>query len=183
MTPAPGRVPLPLPDPPLTSGSLALRPWSPGDAPALVRAWADADIARWTGVPRTPTLATARRWIAGEEHRRARGLSLDLVVDVDGALAGEVGLVAVSGRSDAVDLGWWTAADRRGRGTAQTAAHLLAGWAVEELCIDLVLARCAEDNPASGAVARAAGFALVAAADGIQLWSYGPSAPAATIGT
>ena len=57
-------------------------------------AWADPEIQRWTGVPERRDLAAAERWIAGDEARRERWLSLDLVVDLGGAVAGEVGLSA-----------------------------------------------------------------------------------------
>jgi RimJ/RimL family protein N-acetyltransferase len=167
------RSPVPLPDPPLADGPLLLRPWQDADAPALVAAWADPEIARWTGVPPQPTASTALGWIRGDADRRARGLSLDLVLDVDGAIAGEVGLVEIDVAGRSAEIGWWTAPAHRGRGLATRAAALVAGWAVEDLCVDTVLARCARANPPSGAVARAAGFALDADADGSQLWRFG----------
>lgn len=164
--------PVPLPDPPLFDAELALRPWRAADAPALAFAWADAEIARWTGVPPRPGVETAARWIQGDADRRAHGLSLDLVLDVDGAIAGEVGLVAIDVTARTAEIGWWVAPAFRGRGLATRAAALLAGWAIEELCIDAVLARCATANPTSGAVARAAGFSLVAERDDSELWRF-----------
>jgi ribosomal-protein-alanine N-acetyltransferase len=166
------RAPVPLPDPPLTEGSLVLRPWQDPDAPALVAAWADPEIARWTGVPPVPTISTALGWIQGDADRRAHGLSLDLVLDVEGAIAGEVGLVDIDVAGRTAEIGWWIAPGHRGRGLARRAAALVAAWAVEDLCVDTVLARCACANPPSGAVARAAGFALVADGDDVQLWRF-----------
>lgn len=165
-------LPLPLPDPPLSDGVLRLRPWRVTDADALVRAWHDPEVARWTGVPQHPVLAEARRWITGDADRRARGLSLDLVIDVDGEVAGEVGLVAIDPVARSAEIGWWVSPAHRGRHVAATAAALVAAWAVEELCIDDVLARCARANPASGGVARAAGFALTAELEGAELWTF-----------
>ena len=97
---APGGVALPLPDPPLADEGLLLRPWTIGDAAELVAAWADPDIVRWTGVPDQRDLPAAERWIAGELARRQRGMALDLVIEVGGAVVGEVGLVGFQGRSD-----------------------------------------------------------------------------------
>lgn len=174
-------LPLPLPDPRLTDDGLRLRPWRMTEAGALVRAWNDPDVARWTGVPPHPTLAEARRWIAGDADRRARGLSLDLVIDADGDVAGEVGLTAIDPVGRTAEIGWWVAPAHRGRHVAARAAGLLAGWAVEELCIDTVLARCARANPASGGVARAAGFSLLEQADGAELWTFAEPR-AATLG-
>lgn len=164
--------PIPLPDPPLRDGPLTLRPWAPADAPDLVAAWADPDVARWTGVPARPDLATAARWIAGDADRRAHGLSLDLALDLDGTIVGEVGLADVDVAARTAEIGWWVAPGRRGQGLATRAAALLAAWAVDELCVDAVLARCAGANPASGSVARAAGFALVDDGDPTELWRF-----------
>ena len=148
---------IPLPDPPLRSGDLVLRPWRPDDAPALVAAWADPEIQRWTGVPDARDLEAAERWIAGADARRERWLSVDLVVDRDDAVAGEVGLSAFDRDAGTVEIGWWTAPAHRGLGVASSAAGLVVGWAVEELGFASVIARCDADNPASVAVARRAG--------------------------
>jgi RimJ/RimL family protein N-acetyltransferase len=153
------RAPVPLPDPPLADDLVQLRPWQDADAPCLVRAWGDPEVTRWTGVPTDTSLAAARRWISGDAHRRALGLALDLVIDVDGAVAGEVGLADIDVLAGTADIGWWVAPEHRGVGLAARAGRLLASWAVGELCVATVVARCHPDNPASGAAARAAGFA------------------------
>ncbi len=173
--------PLPLPDPELGEGDLLLRPWALPDAPELVRAWAEDEVARWTGVPPRPDLATATRWIGGDADRRARGLSLDLAVVLDGVIAGEVGLAGFDPGRRTAEIGWWVGPDHRRAGLATGAARLLAAWAVEELCIDVVLARCAAANPASGRVARSAGFDLLDRGDGAEVWCFG-AATGATLG-
>ena len=61
---------IPLPDPPLRSGDLRLRPWRLDDAPALVAAWADPEIQRWTAVPER---ARPRGGRALDRRRRGRG--------------------------------------------------------------------------------------------------------------
>jgi [ribosomal protein S5]-alanine N-acetyltransferase len=147
---------IPLPDPPLRSGELALRPWRLADAPALVAAWADPDIQRWTGVPESRDLAAAEHWIAGDGVRRAQDLSLDLVVQRDDEVAGEVGLSRLDRRRGEVEIGWWTTARFRGQGVASTAGRLLVEWASSTLGV-AVIARCQADNPASVSVAQRAG--------------------------
>jgi RimJ/RimL family protein N-acetyltransferase len=173
--------PLPLPDPPLAGHRFVLRPWRPDDAGALAAAWADPELARWTGVPAAHDEAAARRWIEGEAHRRQRGLTLDLVIDVDGMVAGEVGLQAPDPATRSAEVGWWVARERRRRGLATAAVRALAGWAVEELDVEVVVARCDPDNPGSGGVARSAGFTPRAdpggagATDGRSVvWCYRP---------
>jgi RimJ/RimL family protein N-acetyltransferase len=164
--------PLPLPDPPLSDGDLHLRPWALADAPVLAAAWEDPEIARWTGVPHRCQVDDAARWIRADADRRARGLSLDLVAVVDDAIVGEVGLSAIDRPRRTGEIGWWVAPHRRGRGLATRAVALVAEWAVTELSIDEVVARCHVDNPASSGVARAAGFWPVGAADPYRLWSF-----------
>jgi RimJ/RimL family protein N-acetyltransferase len=144
------------PDPPLWSGDVSLRPWRIDDGPALVAAWADPDIQRWTGVPVRRDLAAAERWIAGDDERRRRDLSLDLVVDRAGEVVGEVGLSAFDRAAGTVDIGWWTAAAHRRQGVATGAATLLVRWAREELGLTAT-ARCDAANPGSVAVAERAG--------------------------
>lgn len=171
------RRPIPLPDPPLQDGPLELRPWRPGDGAALAAAWADPEVVRWTGVPEATDAAAAELWIAGEADRRARGLALDLAIERDGAVVGEVGLVDVDGRPGTAEMGWWIAPEHRGRGIAADAARLVASWAVDELSVTTVVARCHPDNPASGAVAAAAGFARCETEDDpalpVEVWRFG----------
>ncbi len=147
---------IPLPDPPLRSGDLVLRPWRLEDAPALVAAWADPEIQRWTGVPDRRDLEAAERWIAGDDERRRRWLSLDLVAERDGDLVGEVGLSSIDRAAGVAEIGWWTAAGRRREGVASTAAGLVVPWASERLRLTCA-ARCDPANPGSVAVAERAG--------------------------
>jgi RimJ/RimL family protein N-acetyltransferase len=149
-----------LPDPPLASGDLVLRPWRADDAPALVAAWTDPEIQRWTGVPPQHDLRAATRWIAGDEARRRRWLSLDLVAERAGEVAGEVGLSSIDREARTADIGWWTAVAHRRQGVARTAVRLVARWAEADLGLTLT-ATCHPANPASIAVARRAGIAVV----------------------
>lgn len=153
----------PLPDPPLSDGTIRLRPWDAGDAPALAQAWADEEIRRWTAVPSDPSEDHARRWISGTELRRRQGVALDLVVspadEHDGTVLGEVGLVTMAGGPSRAEVGWWTAAEHRRRGVATRAVSLLAGWCHDELDLEL-FADVDADNVPSIWVAEAAGVRL-----------------------
>jgi RimJ/RimL family protein N-acetyltransferase len=172
---------VPLPDPPLAEGGLALRPWDTSDASTLTEAWGDPEIARWTGVPEQADIVAARRWIAGDVDRRARGLSLDLVIEIDGTVVGEVGLTDIDPDARTAEIGWWVAPEHRGAGVASHAARLVADWAVDELCVDAVVARCHRGNPASAGVARAAGFVCDGSTGDVELWRLAP-ASGATLG-
>ena len=158
--------PFPVPDLP------GLRPWRAEDAPVLVAAWADPDIARWCAVPDDAGLERAERWIAGWEERRQAGLALDLAVVEDEAVVGEVGLAPLRGQvTDVVELGWWVLPAHRGRGVATRAVSGLAGWAVDALPDRRVVARIPAGNGASERVATAAGLVLAGDLDdGTRLW-------------
>jgi RimJ/RimL family protein N-acetyltransferase len=165
---------LPLPDPPLVDEELSLRAWDPADAEALATAWVDPEVVRWTGVPDAHDLAAARRWIDGDLARRQRGLSLDLVIEVGGAVAGEVGLAAFDPRAGQAEIGWWLVGEHRGQGLATRAVQIVSAWALDELCLERLVAACHPDNPASGAVARRAGFrGPEPGPHGIDLWQAG----------
>ncbi|HYZ97457.1 MAG TPA: GNAT family N-acetyltransferase [Acidimicrobiales bacterium] len=170
--------PLPLPDPELADPrrGMRLRPWrsDPRDAAALAAAWADPAVAAGSRVPDDPSPAAARRWIAGEAERRARGLALDLVVGQVGAddVWGEVGLRGLDPVIRRAEVGWWLAPEVRGCGVAATAVDLLASWALgPPLGLHQVWARIDPDNAASVRVASDAGFRLLGTAGGTTVWS------------
>ena len=76
-----------------------------------------------------------------------------------GALLGAAGLHAIAWDQRMADVGYWVAAPARGRGVATRAVQLLAGWAFVTLGLERLELRAHEDNTASHAVARRAGFA------------------------
>jgi RimJ/RimL family protein N-acetyltransferase len=156
-------VALPLPDPPLTDGVVALRPWSAHDVDALVDAWADPEIQKWTLVPAARSPAHALRWISAEQLRRDRGLALDLVVASahdERQVLGEVGMVLLAGGPSRAELGWWVGAPHRRQGIATRAVGLFATWLREGLEFDDLFAEVDMDNPASVWVAESAGLRL-----------------------
>lgn len=144
---------LPLPDPELNDGFVRLRPWSAHDVDALVDAWADEEIQRWTRVPERRGPDDALRWIASEQLRRDRGLALDLVISppapYDTTVLGEVGMVPLAGGPSRAELGWWVGAAHRRQHVATRAVGLFAGWLRAELEFLDLFAEVDPDNPAS----------------------------------
>jgi RimJ/RimL family protein N-acetyltransferase len=165
-----------LPDPPLAdpAAGVSLRPWrpTPADEAALAAAWAA------TG--REPRESPAA-WIAGDPARRAAGLALDLVVAIDDAAVGEVGLRNLDAERGRAEIGWWIAADHQGRGLATTAVRLLAAWALGPPCgLVQVWARIDPANAASARVAASTGFRrLGRSAAGYDVWAITTPVPGA----
>ncbi|MBK9178370.1 MAG: GNAT family N-acetyltransferase [Acidimicrobiales bacterium] len=152
---------LALPEPPLSDGSIALRPWRDGDEKALAEAWADPEIRRWTAVPSRRSRNVAWRWIRGEEARRASGAALDLVIVPQAAagILGEVGLSHVDLVERCARIGYWVTAPARRHGVATRAVRLLAGWALGPgLGLDRLELEADARNVASVRVAERCGF-------------------------
>jgi RimJ/RimL family protein N-acetyltransferase len=167
---------LPLPSLQDSRRGVRLRPWrdDPADVAALVAAWHDPLVVAHNPVPSDASPEAARRWIAGDAERRARGLALDLVIaPVDGDdVWGEVGLRGLDGASGRAELGWWLAAEARRRGLAAAALDLLATWVLSPpLGLRQVWARIGTDNQASAHAAAAAGFHRLGAAGAADIWS------------
>lgn len=96
---------------------------------------------------------SAMSWVPGEEWAY-------VVRDtVDDAVIGGCGLMPRQGPGT-LEIGYWVAADRTGRGVAQEAARLLTGAAEAIDGIDLVWIRTDEANVRSANVARASGYVL-----------------------
>lgn len=165
------------PDPAIAWPNGGLRPWGEADAPTLVEAWHDAEIARWNPVPPDPTEELARRWIAGVEARLRDGRALDLcIVDETDRVVGEVGLSGFDADRRAALIGYWLLPPARGRGLAATAVAALSAWATTGAGLRVLVARCASANPASQAVAARAGFVHVGRDGDEELYAFRASA-------
>lgn len=139
-----------------------LRPWLPSDAPALLDAVSGApDLAPQFGgaLPATPDEAAAHIERSLLFHERAKNWA----VEVDGVAVGNVGLSAIECTHDTAWAYYWLAPAARGRGLAARGLAALAAWAFDDGLFRLELGHRV-NNPASCAVARAAGFA----AEGIE---------------
>lgn len=154
--------PLALPDPPLSDGVVVLRGFEASDIDALQ----DPEIPRWTLVPSPYGTQDARDYMRCMNTGRAKGLrrSLAIVEAADPrALLGSVALNPIDWKQRAADVGYWLAADARGRGAATRAVELLAQWAFGTLGLRRLELRAQQDDHASRAVAARAGFVPVAA--------------------
>ncbi|MEU6077445.1 GNAT family protein [Micromonospora sp. NPDC047074] len=145
-----------------TLPELLLRPWRDDDADALVAAYRDPVLLRWTRAPVTTT-ADARRFVAAARRDWDDGHRFAFAV-VEPRPAGET-LVAqlvlknVTEGAEHAEVGYWTAAPARGRGVAPHALGAVTDWAFARFAglrrLDLLHQI---DNPASCRVAEKAGY-------------------------
>jgi RimJ/RimL family protein N-acetyltransferase len=149
------------PVPPLAGDVVLLRPWAEADVPALVLAFGDPVMRRfsWRTGPYTET--DARDFLAFQEEARVRGEALDLALVEPrerGVVLGGVSLHEVRRVQGCATVGYWLAPGSRGRGAATQAVRLLARWAFAELGIARLELTCGPDNVASQRVAERCGF-------------------------
>jgi RimJ/RimL family protein N-acetyltransferase len=147
------------PDPPLSDGAITLRPSTARDADALTAACQDPEIPRWTRVPVPYRRADALRWIAASELELGAGVTIGwLAVDDEDRLLASISVMQIDREAGTGEIGYWVAREARGRGVATRAVRLVRDWAAAELGLTRLEIEAHEDNLASQAVARAAGF-------------------------
>jgi RimJ/RimL family protein N-acetyltransferase len=151
---------IPLPDPPLSDGAVALRPWREADAPALAAACQDPEIPRWTVVPSPYTEEDARDHIARSAASRTAGESLSLaMVDAEtDALQGACGLGRFDWENRSAEAGYWVASEARGGSVGTRAVRLLARWALQSLRLERLAVLANPENEPSQRLAMRAGF-------------------------
>ena len=145
-----------------------LRHWRLADAPALEAAWADPTIRLWNPPPES---ADATSWIMRCEERWSLGLSLDFVIDVDGAVGGEVGLRNFTTDPARAELGVWIGHDHRAKGIAAASVTAVTTWAYDELGLAQVWCRTSTDNEAAHALFRSVGWNRLGEAGGRIIWA------------
>lgn len=146
---------------PLKTERLLLRPLRPEDAPALHNLVNDWVVVRNLSQLTFPyERALADKWIASTAEQMAQGTGYHLAIA--GQQEGSELLGCVGLRLDMTprvgNLGYWVGQRFWGHGVATEAVTRFARWALANLDIDRLEAHVAEDNPASAAVLRRAGF-------------------------
>jgi RimJ/RimL family protein N-acetyltransferase len=147
--------------PTLREGDLVLRPKRAADVDAITAACQDPEIQRWTLVPSPYGRADAESFLAGSAEEEAAGRSanfLAVTADDDGLL-GSFSLMGLDRGPGYGEIGYWVAAEARGRGIATRAVRLLAEWGRTALALTRIEVLPHRDNAASRRVAEKAGFA------------------------
>jgi RimJ/RimL family protein N-acetyltransferase len=122
--------------PEIVAGPLLLRPWRSSDGSAMVAAWADPEIRRWTRYgAASPSVEGMAHWVAwNQEQWRAGQRAAYALESADGRLVGSItlrdfGKDATGEGGDTAEVGYWIAAQERGRGSAAIALSALSRWA------------------------------------------------------
>ncbi|WP_030270268.1 GNAT family N-acetyltransferase [Streptomyces sp. NRRL B-24484] len=142
-------------------GGVLLRPWVPGDAPAVMAAYQDAEIERWH-VRRADSVAEAEEWIAGWRDGWAAEAEVSWAV-VDPAhdvLLGRAALKALNLADGTAQVAYWTVPAARGHGVAPRAVEAMASWAFDAVGFQRLDLEHAVGNAASCRVADKSGFPL-----------------------
>jgi len=144
----------------LEAGLCRLRPYRAADAGRLQAIANDLRVTRWMTAqfPHPYTRADAEAWLA---RIRDDDPVKHFVIEVDGELAGAVGIEPLGGehRGTAI-FGYWLAPAYWGRGIMSDAARTLARHAFRERGLRRLEASVFEPNRASARVLEKAGFTL-----------------------
>jgi RimJ/RimL family protein N-acetyltransferase len=143
----------------LETPRLVLRPLEPGDVDAVYRACQDPDIQRWTTVPSPYLPEHAETFVLQISPDGWRNDTLYNWGSFtrDGALVSSLGL-SFPGRAGFAEVGYWTAAEHRGRGYTSEAVSAVCRWAFATLGVQRLEWLAGVGNEASRAVVDRVGF-------------------------
>lgn len=137
---------------------IALRPVELGDADAIQRHAADAELAATCNVPHPYPPEGGRRWAEKSIADRSARRRFPSAILADGAFAGLIGINAVNFSDGTAELDYWVARPLWGRGIATGAVRVALEIGFEELGLVCVFSGCRVSNPASAQVLRKNGF-------------------------
>ena len=136
---------------------LALRPWRPDDAEAVIDAFTTPDIQRWH-FRRYETVAEAERWIAdaNDGWRSETEASWAITARRTERVLGRVAIYPVLADGYG-EVTYWVLPDARGAGVATRATIAATAWA-HGIGLHRIELQHSTQNPASRRVAERAGF-------------------------
>jgi RimJ/RimL family protein N-acetyltransferase len=133
---------------------LVLRPWTEDDVDAMVAGCNDPEVAYWIPtIPHPYTRDDAIAFIRREVDVDHTAFAIEL----GGTVVGGIGM-GLNSEEYRARMGYWVAADARGRGVCTRALRLLARHALDDLHVQRVDLITDPDNIASQRVAEKVGF-------------------------
>jgi RimJ/RimL family protein N-acetyltransferase len=145
---------------PLPTARLLLRPFTLADVEDVVAYQCRPDVTRYLVCgPRSRTdVEESVRRMSTLTELSGDGDSVDLAVELDGRVIGQVDLVLLSVEHGQGEIGYLLHPDHHGRGLATEAAAELLRLGFEEIGLHRIVALCHVDNRASAAVAQRLGM-------------------------
>jgi RimJ/RimL family protein N-acetyltransferase len=151
-------VKLPAPEVVIRADGIVLREWTAADIETMVTLFDEESIDVWTPLESPFDTAAAQRYLDRASRLRAQGHGIQLAITTDGgAPLGEV-LLFDGDAPDTAELAYAVGVAHRGRGLAARAVAMMLEFAAGQCDISSYLLTISPANPASEAVARAAGF-------------------------
>jgi ribosomal-protein-alanine N-acetyltransferase len=135
-----------------------LRPWQPGDVPAIRRAYSEPDIQQWHA--RSLNASEAVDWIESRAERWAQERGADWAITDDSDVLGRIGLKRVELAEGLAEVSYWVLPHARGHHVASKALCALSDWLFGELGLHRIELLHSTLNPASCRVAELASFRL-----------------------
>lgn len=147
---------------PLKRKDFTLRPFRKGDAESLKENINNKRISRTTlGVPYPYTLNNARAWIKKvlKEQRKKKPEMVNLVIDIDGEVAGSVSFFDIKEKHKA-EIAYWLAEKHWGKGLMTKVVKEATKFAFEKLKLRRIEAYVFSFNKPSMRVLEKAGYRL-----------------------
>lgn len=142
----------------LTGPRLVLRPTEPADARRFFEIQSNWNVTRMLRLAPWPaSLEAMQAWLPSHIEEWAGGTACRFAVTHEDRIIGCADVDEIDGRSG--DLGYWLEEAAWGQGFGKEAARLLIDFSFGPLGLSRLTAGHAADNPASGRVLEALGFA------------------------
>lgn len=149
--------------PTLRTARLILRPYTVDDATQVQRLVGDIRIADTTlTIPHPYPDGAAESWISGHAQAFENGevITYAITLESTGELLGTVSMIEVQRKHARAELGYWVGVPYWGKGYCTEAVMCLVNFAIEQLEMTRIVARCLARNPASARVMEKAGLTL-----------------------
>ena len=142
----------------LAIDEIVLRPWRVQDAPALLEACQDPEIARWVTIPQPYTAADADAFIESTRAMWRGGTGAAFAI-VDGSTDRLLGAVTRFGPDGhQATFGCWLVPEARGRGVGTRSLRGLAEWTFATTAVVRIDVFIMVGNVASERMVERAGF-------------------------
>jgi len=139
--------------------NFTLRPFRKGDEPSLAANINSKKIERYTqNIPYPYTLENAKQWVKYNisNDLKKEKTERNFVIDVDGQVAGSVGVFGIRGHK--AEIGYWLATSYWGCGIMTAAVKMVTKYVLREMGLRRVFARVVPANKASAGVLKNAGY-------------------------